>query len=519
MPYRVEHLYGAEADGENVGQFHHRITSPTALFAGDATFRARALSLYDPAFPARARNCDLLVVHSLSRPEVEAAIRQRRALGRRTVYEIADDFLGIGPWLPPDHVLRSPLVRQHILYLASLCDGLQVSSPGVAARFRTLHANCVVLDNYVPVPAEAPPKPGGFVFGWAGTRSHFEDLAAVAPAIVGFCRDHPEAVFAYMGDRAGFDALFAALPAAQRRFRPFGTYADYMAFLRTLHVGLAPLRPTPFNQGRTDVKFVEYTVCGAAAVLADVDVYRSHAAHACLFDTPAALRAALERLYADPSRRAGLAREALGWVQAHRSASALREQRNRFYLGLLGNAPPLPPARSRRDGDALAARLAGAWEAHAAQRYEDSLACCRDLLQRYPGYRQAHWLLAKNLYALERYDELLACRPGREGGPLYAEMIAELAYKAARRVCPPRAHRYLRYLRSPVTRLRLDPAAGADRAAHFRAILRHQPYDYFALFGLVHLLRRSEPQSPELPALLERARLLAAEAVPPSFHS
>lgn len=516
MTYCVEQLYLSEPNGENTGQFHHRISNPARLFDGNKTLKLDTLSIHDPDFPDRACACDLLVVHSLVAQEVEAVIRHRRTVGRPTVYEIPDDVLEVGSWLPEEHALHSPLLRQDILHLASLCNGLQVPSPGLAARYSALNSRVAVLDNYVPVPEEMPTRTQGFVFGWAGTRSHYDDLAAIAPAIILFCNSHPDAIFAFMGDRATFDALFSAIPSSQQRVQPFGTYGAYMDFLRTLHVGLAPLKPTAFNRGRTDVKFIEYTVAGAATLLSDTDVYRSHSKHACLFDTPQKLHQALERLYAEPHTRFTLVQDAFAWVQAQRGATSLRAQRAAFYHSFLGQKKPRPRAQRRPDSAELTRRLATAWQAYASRQYLSALEYCRDLLRICPTYRQAHWLEIRNLYALERYDEILERNPVQAGGPLYAEMMAELAYKSARRVCPRKSHQYLNQIRSPAVRLRLEHDPNADQKTQFRAILNHHPYDFFALFGLIHLLRRSEPHSPELPALLTRAELLAPDAIPQS---
>ncbi|HEV7879637.1 glycosyltransferase family protein [Bradyrhizobium sp.] len=504
--------------GENQAVWYQTVDYPIRLFADDADWQIYALGANDPGAPEAALACDLLLIHMLATPELETLIALRQAQGRPIVYEISDNILALGGWLPSAHALRSPLVRQQILRYAAICDGLQTYSPGVAEAFGPVARRVSVVDYSLPdVPEHMPEKPEGFVFGWAGTTSHRADLLVLSPVVTEFCRRHTESTFAFMGDRQLLDECFAGIPPRQIDYRPFGPHPDYLQFVRGWHVGIAPAEDTPFNRGRSDGKFVEYAAVGAVPLLSDIPIYRPHADRAALFKHPGDLAAALERLHSDPDARNALARRAHQWVRTNRTGEAGRTARKQFYGSLV--RPSALPTRNRIRPPAprLAAGLEDALEAFRHQDHERALRLCRELLRARPDFAQAVWLAAVSLEALGRDAELLEGIDGNLPTPVYADLHAELRYHAALRSRPAEAGGHLDRIRSPLRRLRLRARESHDKRQFYADVLRHSPYDFFALFALIRLLTLDEGvDSAELASLWARACFVAPERVPHS---
>jgi hypothetical protein len=336
-------LSQAEFKGENHGVYVQHAASLGWLLEAEGGWTVEALSFSDPRTERAAVESDVVVLHMAAHPAAEAIVRRRRAAGRPTVFEISDNFLDLGGWLPKRHWLRSPLVRQRILFHAWLCDAVQVYARPLATLFGTVNPRIGVFDPYVPlVRAPRASADGPFVLGWGGTTSHAEDLARIAPAIVDFCRRHDDVVFAFMGDNSLLDAHFTELPAEQVRARPFGAYEEYLDFVRTWNAGLAPLARGGFADARTDTKFGTYAACGVAALLERHPVYAAHADRALLFHSAEALTAKLEWLHEDRSRSVELGRCGHAWAARERSAMALTAQRTAFYDALLKDAPVRP---------------------------------------------------------------------------------------------------------------------------------------------------------------------------------
>ena len=180
------------------GEFNYRIRKPGEILAQHPDFLVCNIHLFHPLFSQLALAADLLVLHLLADEEVGHIIALRKKLGKPTIYEIPDNFLSLGPWVGDDDALRNPQVRQNFLFNASHCDALQLSSPELQKTFGYLNPRIQVFENQTDRFC-APSAGDTFVFGWGGSKGHEADLAEVAPAIERFCRDHPDAVFSYMG--------------------------------------------------------------------------------------------------------------------------------------------------------------------------------------------------------------------------------------------------------------------------------------------------------------------------------
>jgi hypothetical protein len=468
----------------------------------------------DPGFASAALGADVAVVQMLPQPEVEAVILRRRDAGLSTVYEVTDNVLGVGDWLPLSHGARSPLVRQSLVYHAHLADSLQMLVPALAELFADINPSRLVMSPHTPFPSDVPPKAPGFVFGWSGSRSHSASLSAAAPAVLELCRRHPEATFAFMGDRAVFDEHFGAIAPEQRQLHPFSDRDGQSRFVGGLHVGIAPMAPSPFNATRSDTRVGIYAGHGVAAVLEDAPAHRPHRDHARIYRTTPELLEVLEELFEDRAQVAALARAGREWIERERSFSALGAERDGAYRALLGRSPhgratPHGDAGSGNDAQ-LTARLRDA-----SRRQPDlALAASRELLAEHPRYDQAHLLAARSLERLGRHGEALDYAESVDPSPIYADLFAELKARTAARARPDERERHVEALRSPFRRARLTRFESPLERS--RAVLAHNPYDYLALASVIKHLEREAPGSPELDTLYDRMCMLAPENVPPA---
>ncbi|NVN32497.1 glycosyltransferase, partial [Endobacter medicaginis] len=150
-----------------------------------------------------------------------------------------------------------------------------------------------------------PGRHGMQIFYGAGSRTHDGDVAIAADALATILARHNRASLRIVGEVA----LPACLdPFADRIERlPPVDYHAYLALLADADINLAPLEDTPFNQAKSNIKFVEAgilaipSVCSAAANFASAI---TDGVDGCLpRDTPSWIDA-LDRLVADPALRA-----------------------------------------------------------------------------------------------------------------------------------------------------------------------------------------------------------------------
>jgi tetratricopeptide (TPR) repeat protein len=300
--------------------------------------------------PAMAERADVLVLQFVNEWELLTLCERRRAAGRITVFEANDDFFDLQPWSPNAAHWQDRTVQELYLQLLGAADGVQTSSNALAERWRGLGARQVaVFPNQLTEVAPLSPVPERpLTVGWGGSPGHFADWYEVAPHLNRWLAAHPEVHLAVMTHELA--RPFFDLPPGRYRFTPFGSLDDYLRFLRSLDIGLAPLLPTGFNRGRSDVKFLEYASQGVAGLYADLEPYRGSVDHGetgLLYRTPAELIEGLERLRTEPALRHRLRRQAYESLTQNRLLSDHIGERLAWYRGLLpspfcSSADPLP---------------------------------------------------------------------------------------------------------------------------------------------------------------------------------
>ena len=113
---------------------------------------------------------------------------------------------------------------------------------------------------------------------FTGTRSHLDDVEAIAPALVGLCDASPQVeLTTFLGRSAP-----AALRQHQNIFHrePLGwpAYRELLASAR-FHLALAPFRPVPTNECRSHNKIHDHAAFGAAGLYGDIHPYRRTVSH------------------------------------------------------------------------------------------------------------------------------------------------------------------------------------------------------------------------------------------------
>jgi hypothetical protein len=220
-----------------------------------------------------------------------------------------------------------------------------------------------VFANQLVEPESLPaPRTGPFTIGWAGSPGHFADWWAIAPVLQQWLAAHPEVHMAVMCN--GLARGFLTLPADRYHFKEFASLPEYMAFLRQVDVGIAPLLPTDYNRCRSDVKFLEYASAGAVGVYSDLDPYRDSVVDGqtgMIYRTGDDLASALDQLYADSDVRLRIRSRAHEWVTSQRLLVDHISTRIAWYQELIDAAQTrrrngtaktqgAPPTSSATDG-------------------------------------------------------------------------------------------------------------------------------------------------------------------------
>jgi hypothetical protein len=147
-------------------------------------------------------------------------------------------------------------------------DGVIVTTEYLASQYRKLNPNVFVCPNQVDPDDWQPlkkPDDGVFRIGWFASQSHAGDERLITKALR-WASKQKEVEVVTLGYQPRWDFRFRALPWAT-------DLSAYRKAMQILDVGVAPIVPTPFTRGRSDLKWLEHSMAGAASVVSDVDSY------------------------------------------------------------------------------------------------------------------------------------------------------------------------------------------------------------------------------------------------------
>jgi glycosyltransferase involved in cell wall biosynthesis len=157
----------------------------------------------------------------------------------------------------------------------SLVDFLQVSTPELSQLYSKYNDHIVVLENcienelYDSVPKVKNTKP---VIGWFGTKTHSEDLRIVDGCIP----DNAKLLIAGFPDIKD-TTLFKYHEDIE--FVPPYELKDLPQIVKQCDIGIIPLVECKFNDGKSDLKGLEFAAGSIPTVASDVAPYRRWIRH------------------------------------------------------------------------------------------------------------------------------------------------------------------------------------------------------------------------------------------------
>ncbi len=285
------------------------------------------------------KRADVLILKNICDPDILPLIRGRKEQHKLTVYEIADDLNALQTWNPVYFFYKNKQNLDLGLRLASTCNALQVSSAELKKLYGHLNKNCTVFPNQIlNVPPEKPlRKEGELVIGWGGSHGHMEDMAEIARPLINWIITKPNVSLHLMCSEPIWK-LFDSLPLNRKKWTLPGSMDDYCNFLKTIDIGIAPLKDLAFNRSRSDVKFLEYAISGIVPVMAHIEPYLESVnigKTGFLFKNPGELIVTLNRLTQDHSLIQNIASEARQYVIRERLQLQHGGDRLDYYRQLL----------------------------------------------------------------------------------------------------------------------------------------------------------------------------------------
>jgi len=293
-------------------------------------------------------------------PETLRIIAAMRSLGLRLGWEVDDIIFDDALFLQNRNVdSLEPKLREEILsgvklYRAAMlaCDFGIASTPHLANAMQAAGlTETIVVENALDAEtlsiaatlrtkrqAQHPPANRLITYG-SGTKTHNADFLEAAPALLRVLQTRMDVKLRIVGELT-LPETFAAIAERIERLPPM-PFTQYLACLAESDVSIAPLENTPFNDAKSNIKFLEAAILGIPSVCSPRAHFRDVIAdgtNALLAESEQSWFAALTALLDDPERRARI------------GAAALQTALSRYAPDALAHAqmPPLLPPDHRK---------------------------------------------------------------------------------------------------------------------------------------------------------------------------
>ena len=332
------------AGGVHPASAHIRVTGRMSSLAAAGAARVAQVDPVRWADGSDTAHLDAVLVQRDAFPlaALDAAFARAAAEGTRIVAEVDDDFFTAEARERLARAEYDPDRLAAVDRLVRGADAVVVSTEPLRAVLATEGIDAVVVPNGVQPGLWAhdpvtPTTDGPRRVLYMGSATHGGDLDLLRDVFAEFADDDGrpvrlEVVGVTHDDDAWHDRL--ALPEGTSH------YPQFVAFLREhadrWSAGVAPLTDDRFNDAKSDLKFLEYSMLGLPFVGSDRPSYAGVDAHGGLLaaDGVDAWRAALRTAFHHPEERV---RTAQAYVRAERVVAEGRDEPGeRAWRGALG---------------------------------------------------------------------------------------------------------------------------------------------------------------------------------------
>jgi glycosyltransferase involved in cell wall biosynthesis len=282
-PSQMLRIFSVLSDYQGVGWY--RSIVPGVALAN----RGHSVRL-EPGLPKQLPDgTDVLVGGRLCLPGPSLNFQRHCRAGQvKTVLELDDDLWNLDPANRRAVDFYTPELLATARRNVEMADLVTTTTPALAERLSVWNRNVAVLPNCVPGWVlhleRAVTDNGRITIGWAGGGGHVRDWGEINKPV--------RRVLLHPANRDRAELHMIGGPDWTDRVRTprttvrhtgwFEWVVDYYLAL-DFDIGLAPLRPSAFNDAKSDVKLLEYSALGIPAIVSDTGPYRATGGHLAAF--------------------------------------------------------------------------------------------------------------------------------------------------------------------------------------------------------------------------------------------
>jgi len=222
---------------------------------GTTQIITRPFSYYDVVVMQHAWDDDLILL-----------ILKLRKLGIKIVIDSDDDYIHSNPYYPWDKEHKGNLEK--LIIAMRLVDLITVTTPALAETYRKYN-KVKILPNMIDISEWQPKTKSGKTVGWYSSGIRFEEFKSIVGGWI------PPDVHLYLAGSTIFEDFKHNNLVVEDRFNPVET----PRILSNIDIGLIPLALNRFNNGKSDLKGLEYGAMGIPFIASMTEPYRKLVNH------------------------------------------------------------------------------------------------------------------------------------------------------------------------------------------------------------------------------------------------
>ena len=252
------------------------------------------------------RKSDVILMGRAASEHVLEMVKRMQSFGKKVVFDLDDNMFDVSVFSPhykdlgamnvnvenPDgtkgdvwmdgeggfDVKRNRGLRKSFIRLIRQADCMTVTTEPLRKVYRRFNMNVKIIPNAINFRAWEKPN-----IGWlgpevrllyTGASNHFEDWLFVCPILEELQKKHKNLTIVLIG--TDWNPSKNNLDYSRVEVHRWVDFEAYPYLMKSLccHIGIAPVRPSDFNDCRSELKWVEYSALKMATVATDYGPYR-----------------------------------------------------------------------------------------------------------------------------------------------------------------------------------------------------------------------------------------------------
>ena len=221
---------------------------------------------------------DILFLQHLDNPiGIAQVFAARDHFHKRVVIDLDDDYFNVDPSSEEVRKYYHPGSDRERFTTETLrwANALTVTTLALKQLYGKYNPNIYVIPNYMDIELwdrEILPRDDKWVtIGWAGSYTHRGDFKTMSQVLLEILNEYPNVRFTCCGDFPAFldyDLLKVKDRVTMVNGAKWFTKWPEALYNMRIDIGIAPLKVNMFNRAKSPIKFFEYSMSGAASVLA-----------------------------------------------------------------------------------------------------------------------------------------------------------------------------------------------------------------------------------------------------------